>query len=160
MIHPSIVAPYPSPMTSGGRLLASPAFPYDDGRPDEELRQRLHQPTPDLVEILRSSRLLIAIVARLEQADDDGALRSGDEEISHMAVVSMVNERGQKGLLAFTGLDSMLLWDPRARPVPALGSDIGRAAQHDGALAVVIDISGPSRFLITGADLEHLASLA
>ena len=76
-----------------------------------------------------------------------------------MAVVSMVNERGEKGLLAFTGVDSMAAWDPQARPVPSLGRDIARSAIDDGATAVVLDVAGPQSMALSGAALAALADL-
>ena len=76
-----------------------------------------------------------------------------------MAVVSMVNERGEKGLLAFTGVDSMAAWNPQARPVPSLGRDIARSAIDDGATAVVLDVAGPHAMAVSGAALTALADL-
>jgi hypothetical protein len=65
-----------------------------------------------------------------------------------MAVVSMVNERGERGLLAFTGMDSLSAWDPGARPVPAAAATIAEAALRDGAAAVVVDVAGPHQVVI------------
>jgi hypothetical protein len=76
-----------------------------------------------------------------------------------MAVVSMVNERGERGLLAFTGVDSLASWNPEARPVPAWGREVARAALDDGAAAVVIDVTGPTRRVLTGSALLALADL-
>jgi hypothetical protein len=101
---------------------------------------------------LREERLLASVVAVLDELDEAG----GDKD-SHMAVVSMVNEQGEKGLLAFTGIDSMAGWNPQARPVPSFGRDVARSAIDDGATAVVIDVAGPHRAVITGAALEALA---
>lgn len=75
-----------------------------------------------------------------------------------MAVVSMVNAAGEKGLLAFTGLDALAAWDPQARPVPVPGMTAAQAALEDDATAVVIDVCGPVRRVIQGADLAALAA--
>ncbi len=101
---------------------------------------------------LREERLLAGVVAVLDELDEAG----GDKD-SHMAVVSMVNERGEKGLLAFTGVDSLAGWNPQARPVPSLGRDVARSALDDGATAVVIDVAGPQSVVLTGHVLEALA---
>lgn len=74
-----------------------------------------------------------------------------------MAIVSMVNEAGAKGLLAFTGVDALAAWNPDARPVPALGRDVARSALEDEAAAVVIDVTGPVRVVLEGTALGLLA---
>ncbi len=124
--------------------LPGSAFRDDDGSPDPAVRAALA--TGDggtIAEVLRASRLLVAVVARLDVRDEDGG-----EKDSHMAVVSMVNERGERGLLAFTGIDSLSAWDPGARPVPAAAATIAEAALHDGAAAVVVDVAGPHQVVI------------
>lgn len=127
----------------------------DDGSADAELRAVLAQESAIstvLARRLRSTRLLAAVVAVLDAADQGG----GDKD-SHMAVVSMLNARGERGLLAFTGTDSMSRWNPAARPVPATGRDIARSAIAEGALAVVIDVAGPHSAVVAGSDLVVLA---
>ena len=144
-----------------GRSLASPQFPGDDGSADPILREAFTigaQPvTAELsrdlaLELLMGSRLLVAVVAVLDGLDEHG----GDKD-SHMSVVSMVNPSGEKGLLAFTGLDSMAMWDPQARPVPVSGPDAARAALESQASAIVIDVSGPARHVVAGERLAFLA---
>ena len=99
-----------------------------------------------------SSRLLVAIVADADEVDESGADKS-----SHMSAVSMVNSKGERGLLAFTGMDSMALWDSGARPVPITGPDAARAALDDRCAALVIDVLGPTRHVVTGNRLTFLA---
>lgn len=107
----------------------------------------------DLVlELLMGARLLVAVVATADTVDDAGA-----DKDSHMSVVSMVSPSGERGLLAFTGLDSMALWDPQARPVPILAPDAARAALDDGTTAIVIDVLGPARHVVSGQRLAFLA---
>jgi hypothetical protein len=136
-----------------GRSLAGPAFPDDDGSADPELRAHIAAGSPDLLERLGRARLLVAVVAVLDEMDEGG----GDKE-SHMAVVSMVNAAGERGLLAFTGLDALTRWDPQARPVPVTCPLAAQAALDDGATALVIDVSGPVRLVVTGPDLRLLAA--
>ncbi len=136
-----------------GRSLAGPAFPDDDGSADPALRALLSHPEADVVDGLRNGRLLVAIVAVADEVDD-----AGGDKSSHMAVVSMISAAGEKGLLAFTGIDSMARWDPAARPVPVTGAAAAQAALDDGAHALVIDVLGPARAVISGPDLLALAS--
>ncbi len=137
----------------GGRFIAGPAFPSDDGGADPLLRELLARQPPSWVEQLRPCRLLVAVVAVADEVDDTGA-----DKGSHMAVVSMISAGGQKGLLAFTGLDAMARWDPVARPVPVTAEAAAQAALDDGAHALVIDVLGPARAVVSGADLASLAA--
>ena len=140
-----------------GRALADPAFPADDGVADPRVRAmvaaaaRGDVPVLAAARALREERLLATVVAVLDEADAEGG-----EKDSHMAVVSMVNERGEKGLLAFTGVDALAAWDEQARPVPALGRDTARAAVDDGAHAIILDVAGPERLIIQGTALAAL----
>ncbi len=127
----------------------------DDGTADDALRAALADPgarAGDLARLLRSAPLLASVVAVLDEVDEHG----GDKD-SHMAVVSMVNDRGERGLLAFTGVDSLAAWNEQARPVHALGRDIARSALAEGAAAVIVDVVGPHRAVFSGIDLEVLA---
>lgn len=141
-----------------GRAIVGPSFPNDDGSADPRLRELLAiQPPsfiePSAIELLRPCRLLVAVVAVVDEGDDAGA-----DKGSHMAVVSMISPAGHKGLLAFTGLDSMAHWDPLARPVSVTGEAAAQAALDDGAQALVIDVLGPARVVVMGADLANLAA--
>jgi hypothetical protein len=124
----------------------------DDGSADERIRTA---DTPaELLAALRAGRLLVAIVATADEVDDSGADKS-----SHMSVVSMIAADGRRGLLAFTGLDSLHEWDPSARPVPVTGPDAAEAALQDGCEALVIDVAGPQRRVVIEADLLDLAGM-
>jgi len=135
------------------RTLAEPAFADDDGAADPRLRAALA--TGANLGRLAGSRLLVPIVAVADERRTDGS-----DSRSHMAAVSMVNATGEKGLLAFTGMDSLRAWDLTARPVPVLGAQAARAAVQDGAVALVIDVLGPHRVVVTGEDLLALADAA
>ena len=139
-------------MASGGKKLARPAFADDDGSPDLELRTELISPTDSLIVLLKTSRHLVAGVAVAGETSADGSDKS-----SHLAAVSMINDAGQKGLLTFTGVDSLAIWDPTARPVPVLGAEAAQSAIADGAEALVIDVAGPQRYVVTGIALVELA---
>ena len=147
-----------SDVDGAGRSLASPAFPGDAGEADPEVRRLVADAaagsltTLEVARLLRGARLLATVVAVLDEADEAGA-----DKDSHMAVVSMVNATGEKGLLAFTGIDSLALWNPQARPVPAHGRDLARAALDDGAAAVVVDVAGPGMCVLSGQALAVLA---
>lgn len=137
-----------------GRTLAGPAFPTDDGSADPALRALLSGGCGSEEEMLRAlagSRLLVAVMSVADEVAEDGSDKS-----SHMAVVSMVNAAGEKGLLAFTGLDSMAAWNPDARPVPVPARSVAEAALADGAQALVIDVAGPARVVLPAQVLPEL----
>ncbi len=137
-----------------GRSLAGPAFPADDGAADPVLRALLDGGCGSEEEMLRAlsrSRLLVAVMAVADEVAEDGSDKS-----SHMAVVSMVNAAGEKGLLAFTGLDSMAAWNPDARPVPVPARAAAEAALADGAQALVIDVAGPARVVLPAEVLPEI----
>jgi len=104
-----------------------------------------------MLRALAESRLLVAVLAVADEVDANGADKS-----SHMAVVSMINSAGEKGLLAFTGLDSMAAWNPDARPVPVPARAAAEAALADGARALVIDVAGPARVVLPAEVLPAL----
>jgi hypothetical protein len=135
------------------RPLARPIDPDDDGSADEALRGLLAGPNrAAALAALESARLLVPVVAVPDDVDADGR-----DKQATMASVSMVNAHGESGLLAFTGLDSMAAWDARARPVPVMAPDAAQAALEQGDAALVVDVLGPARFVVTGPDLHHLS---
>ena len=95
----------------GGRSLAGPALPDDDGSADPALRALLSGgcgSEEDMLRALANSRLLVAVMAVADEIADE-LPDNGSDKSSHMAVVSMVNSSGEKGLLAFTGLQPPLV---------------------------------------------------
>ena len=140
-----------------GRTIASPAFAGDDGAADGGIRALLRDgDDAALIAGLASARLLVAVVAVLDAVDEE----TGADKESSMAVVSMVNAAGEKGLLAFSGLDALQAWDPQARPVPVSAPMAAAAAIDDEAQALVIDVLGPARRVLGRASLTALAAMA
>lgn len=137
-----------------GRSLATPQFAGDEGSADAHVRHCLQVSDDDeLLAALADARLLVAVVAVLDEMDEE----TGADKKSSMAIVSMVNASGGTGLLAFSGVDSMAAWDASARPVPVSAKDAAGAALTDGAEALVIDVLGPHRRVIAGSHLNLLA---
>jgi SseB protein N-terminal domain len=140
-----------------GRTLAAPAFPDDDGAALPWVRDLVWRaasgeiPILSAARALRGARLLATVVAVLDEVDESGA-----DKDSHMAVVFLLSDDGRRGLLAFTGVDAVGMWRADARPVPALGRDLARAAEDDGSMAVIVDVAGPVRLILEGVALEVL----
>jgi hypothetical protein len=138
-----------------GRHIETPArFAGDDGSADPRWVDAYADPA-SVEQLLRDGiRLLVPIVSVLDEVDDV----TGGDKSSHMASVSLIQADGRRGLLAFTGVETMRLWDPAARPVPVASYDVAAAATEEGADGVLVDIAGPVRFAIDGELLVELAA--
>jgi len=134
-----------------GRSISVPSgFANDDGSGDQRIRAAT---TPEeLAEAVLQGRVMVAVVATADEIDDEGSDKS-----SHMSVVSMVADDGRRGLLAFSGLDSLMAWNPEARPVPVSGPDAAKAALEDGCEALVLDVAGPQPQVVEEANLVRIA---
>ena len=137
-----------------GRRIETPdAFAGDDGRADPRWEPAYADPVA-VEALLRSGvRLLVPIVSVLDEVD----AQTGADKSSHMASVSLVQPDGRRGLLAFTGTESLARWVPAARPVPVTSHQVAAAALEEGADGVLVDIAGPVRFAIDGEFLAELA---
>ena len=145
------------------RSIPDPGFAGDDGSVPPEVAAALsgyaadparHAPT---LAALQHARLLVPVVAVLGEVEYDEHGLAHDKT-SDMAAVLMRGRDGRTALLAFTGREPMLAWDPQARPVPVTVATAAQAARQDGADALVLDVAGPVMFVVEGDDLEMLAS--
>lgn len=144
------------------RAIPDPGFAGDDGRADPELAAALEvfDRDPDAtyaatLAVVQDARLLVPVLA-VSMAGDTGA---GDGEGTvDMATVLMRGRDGRAALLAFTGTEALRRWDPSARPVPVSVPTTAASALQDGADALVLDVAGPVRFVVEGADLGRLAA--
>lgn len=107
--------------------------------------------------VLQHARLLVPVVAVAEELELDAKGLAHDKS-SDMATVLLTGRDGRMALLAFTGLEPLRAWDPQARPVPVDAGLAARAAAQEGAEALVIDLAGPTRFVIEGDDLAAVAA--
>ncbi len=139
----------------GGRSLAEPAFPHDDGDIDPALAAHVTDHTAVLAR-LGNARIFTPVVAVLLD-DPQVAAVEGDKH-SEMAAVLITGADGRTALLAFTSVETMTAWNPNSRPVSVLGRDAARAALADGASALLLDLGSPSFQVIETDDLEHLAA--
>lgn len=133
-------------------------FQGDTGGADPALRALLGDPESyaaqrEIVDRLIDGRLLIPVVANLDEKDADGA-----DKHSHMATVTITNELGHKALVCFTGVDSVALWRPDARPIPVAGVEAAQAALQEDCDALLIDIAGPDQYALAGTGLWALAA--
>lgn len=143
------------------RTLADTPFPGDAGEPDDEVRERLAASRTDSTGYLRAVaalcgvRLLVPVVARATDTTEEEL--TSDKE-AEMAVVLLQAADGRKAMVAFTGLDTLEAWNPKARPVPVTLDVAAASARQDGASALLIDVEGPHPLAIDGAVLAELAA--
>lgn len=150
------------------RTIPDPGFAGDDGSVAPAVAEALAAYDRDpagqhraALVTLQRSRLLVPVVAVLGEVehDEQGLTPTavGGDKTSDMATVLMQGRDGRMALLAFTGSEPMRRWNPDGRPVPVSVPDAARAAVHDGAEALLVDVAGPVMFVVQGDDLQALA---
>jgi hypothetical protein len=145
------------------RTIPDPGFAGDDGSALPALTVALtaYAGDPagryaDVMGVLQGERLLVPVVAVLGDVEYDEQGLAHDKT-SDMATVLMQGRDGRLALLAFTSTESMHRWDPEARPVPAELSRVAAAAVQDKASAILVDVAGPTMFVVEEQDLSALA---
>ena len=145
------------------RTLPDPGFAGDDGSVAREVTEALaaydldpDRAHPATLAVLQHARLLVPVLAVLGEVevDENGLAR---DKTSDMATVLMTGRDGRLALLAFTGSEALRRWNPDGRPVPVTVADAARAAVHDGAGALLVDVAGPVMFVVETEDLRALA---
>jgi SseB protein N-terminal domain len=124
----------------------TPSDPDDRGQPDPELAAALVADDRAAVHArLPHVRLLVPVVAVASDGEAD------------MAVPTLVNASGRRGLLVFSGLAALTEWRADARPVPMSGARVIAAALEERYDGLVIDVAGPAAFVLEPAELRLLA---
>jgi len=145
-----------------GRHFEHNASSDDDGSAPEKLIEairRFHADDlgeADVVDALRDSRLLIPLVAVLgeEGTNDHGHLVDKSQELS---IVTVEGPDGRTVLPAFTSVDAMARWNPKARPVPATVRRVALAAASEDTDVVVLDPVSDTEFVLRRPALWALA---
>ena len=139
---------------------ANAAFLGDRGEADPAVRQAIVASAQNLpqsylraVAALCGSRLLLPIVA----SGDDSMDGPDPDRHAELAAVSIQAADGRKALLAFTGIDALVAWEPRARPVPATLDDVAATVLETGDDALLVDSAGPVPFVIENDLIAQLA---
>jgi hypothetical protein len=144
------------------RRIPDSGFAGDDGTGDPALRSALAVYAADpgrYVEVfgaLRTARLLVPVVAVLGEVEVDDAGLAADKT-SDMATALLTGRDGRQALLAFTALDTLAAWREDARPVPVAAALAARSAIQEGAAALVVDVAGPTTYVVEGELLDGLA---
>jgi SseB protein N-terminal domain len=145
------------------RLIPDPGFAGDAGDADVTLAAALaayarnESSHGDVLLALQDARLLVPVVAMLGEVEyDDRGL--AHDKTSDMAAVLMQGADGRLALLAFTSTETLARWNPEARPVPVVAKLAAQSTVQEEAAALVVDIAGPTRFVVEGDDVRALAS--
>ncbi len=101
----------------------------------------------EVVAAIRLSRLLVPLVARLEEAATNDAGHTVDTS-AELAIVTVTAPDGRSVLPAFSSVDAMRRWDPTARPVPADAVRVALAAASESTDLVVLDPTSDTEFVI------------
>jgi len=136
-----------------GRSFSENTAAADDGSADPALLAALAAFTDgagrpeDVVEAFRRARLLIPLVAH---AGDIGHTADGHlvDKTQELSIVTVAGPDGRKVLPAFTSVETLARWDPKARPVPAAGPRVALAAASEQTELVVIDPASPTEFVL------------
>ncbi|WP_298228620.1 SseB family protein [Gryllotalpicola sp.] len=110
-----------------------------------------------IVEAFRTARLLVPLVAH---AGDVGHAPDGHlvDKTQELAIVTVAGPDGRRVLPAFSSVEAMRLWDPKARPVPAAGPRIALAAASEGTELVVVDPASPHEHVLRRPAVRALAT--
>ncbi|MER7999006.1 SseB family protein [Streptomyces sp. NPDC095613] len=158
--------------------IPDPGFSDDDGGADPALAAALAawaadpSAEPEVLAALKGARLLVPVVAVLgeveEDEDEGGRAASGEggggrragglrrEKTSDMAVPTLT-AGDRRALPAFTSTETLARWDPAARPVAVPLHQALRAAAHEKADTLVLDLAGPVPYQLAGSALLALA---
>jgi hypothetical protein len=166
----------PPPAGEPRRLIPDSGFADDDGSVPPGVAAAMaaydagDASYAETLAVLQQARLLVPVVpfeTVAAQPPQEPAV-AGDAEVdaqglaheksSDMATVLLTGRDGRTALLAFTGTGPLRAWDPGARPVPVPTALAAGSAAQDGAHALVIDVAGPTRFVIEGDDLTAVAA--
>jgi SseB protein N-terminal domain len=153
--------PEPDP---GGRRIPDPGFAGDAGGADAALAAALADHAAgrvgaaDVLVALTTARLLVPVVALLEEEAVDGGTGLRREKTSSMATMTVEGADGRRALPAFTSTAALAAWRREARPVPVTAQQAAAVARQQGADAVVLDLAGPVTYVLEGVALDRTAA--
>ncbi|MCU1581532.1 MAG: SseB family protein [Microbacteriaceae bacterium] len=133
--------------------VANTDYADDDGTAPEHLlialgRFRVDEvDASDVVDALRTSRLLIPLLATLAEAGVGAAGLTADKS-AELSIVTVAGPDGRSVLPVFSSVSAMRLWNPAARPVPANAVRVALAAASEQTDLVVLDPTSPTEFAV------------
>lgn len=109
-----------------------------------------------VVDVLRTSRLLIPLLTRL---GEEGVNAKGTkvDKSAELSIVTVAGPDGRTVLPVFSSVQTMKAWNPIARPVPASGPRVALAAANEGTDLVVVDATSETEFAVRRPALWAMA---
>lgn len=160
--NPNVAAGDSAGQPWAGRHFEPNTAADDDGAAPEHLAEALRRfhsgeaGEVDVVDALRTSRLLVPLVTQLgeEGHNEQGLLVDKTQEL---AIVTVLGPDGRTVLPAFTSVATMAAWNPAARPVPVEAVRVALAAASEQTDLVVVDAKSASEFVIRRPALWAIA---
>jgi hypothetical protein len=124
-----------------GREFSINDWAGDDGSAPVQLATALGQTPVDkanLFHVLGQSRLLIPLIATIGESEV-GSHGLEVDKSADLAIVAVSTPDEKTAIPAFSSVEQMTLWNPKARPVPVSAQKIALAAISEGHDRVVID---------------------
>ncbi|SED88610.1 SseB family protein [Ruania alba] len=145
----------PVPGSEGGGRSLPPTSPFagDDGAAPEALALALSMGEPAervraVVGALAGVRVLVPVVAELEERDELGVHGVAGEKSASAAMVTVEAPDGRAAIPVFSGMDTLTRWRADARPIPVEGPRAALAAASDADGLLVLDPGGPVTVLL------------
>lgn len=128
------------------------SFAGDDGSAPPALVAALDRFAADrdpigVVDALRTSRLLIPLVARVGDSEIGEHGLTVDKS-AELAIVTVAGPDGRDVLPVFSSVDTMSAWNPDARPVPSDAVRVALAAASESTELVVLDPGSRTEFAV------------
>jgi hypothetical protein len=111
--------------------------------------QRAEVAEDEVVDVLREVRLFVPLVAKLAEREAD--------KRSELSIVTLAGPDGRNVLPAFSSVEALQRWNPKARPVAQKMQLVSLAAASDGTDLVVLDPTSPTEFAVRRPALWALA---
>lgn len=137
-------------------------FAGDDGSAQAELIEAIsmfHRGealAEDVVDAIRSSRLLIPLLAQLGESED-GAHGHKVDKSAELSIVTVATPDDQNGLPVFSSVAAMQKWNPTARPVPADARRVALAAAAEENTRIILDPENETEFAIRRPAIAAIA---
>lgn len=150
---------------AGRAFEADGRFDDDDGSAPQHLIDALARfrareaGEEDVIDALRTSRLLVPLVANLGEAgtNDHGHLVDKSQELS---IITVAGPDGRTVMPVFSSAAAMTAWNPDARPVPADAVRVALAAAQEQTDLVVLDPTNPTEYVVRRPALWAIAQSA
>jgi hypothetical protein len=145
-----------------GRQLEENRFAGDDGSAPQEFLSAIAafragvKGQAEVVDALRSSRLLIPLLAKLGDSEI-GANGLKVDKSAELSIVTVKAPDDQEALVVFSSVAAMSRWNPTARPVPTDAIRVCLAAASQLSTRVVIDPGSETQFVIRRPAIARIA---